>query len=182
MKRINFIIGVTALILAITACNDQQEEPKTSSEITEANFSEIEPLLGVFTEKRQATEQEIADFDNGVSITKSSCSLDSDAECSRESTAEFLRYANNCITYPVPPFGGFYTTTTLAAISYYVDGDGDVNCDNYEDDIQNMINNIINTTGPVWNIQAEVYQVSPCNERSRSNYIVFELTILTPNP
>lgn len=183
MKKINFIIGILALILAITACNKDQEISKSNNEITVTEFSEIAPLLGIYTEKRSATDKEIYELDQRMSFSKKSgCSLDSDAECSNESSQEFLRYVNECVDYPAPPFGGFFVTTTLAAISYYVDGDGDVNCDNYEDDLQSMIDNIISSTGPVWNIQANINMVSSCNERSRQNFIVFELTIFTPNP
>lgn len=179
MKKNKLFLAIAAMFLAFVACNKEQE----NTSVIDENYAKIEPLLGVFTEKRPATQEEIdaLNRENGFA-SRASCSLDSDAGCSADSTAEFLFYTNNCVTYPTPSFGGFYVTTTLAAISYYVDGDTDVNCDHYEDDLQNMIDNVIASTGPVWNINASVYYVSPCNERSSQNFIVFELTLFTPNP
>ncbi len=182
MKKINLILGLLVVLLAFNACNKEQEVTK-NDDTSVSEFRQFEPILGIFTKKRPATDIEITNLDAKSKVAKfTGCSLDSDAECSNESSSEFLGYVNNCVNYPTPPFGGFYVTNTLAAISYYVDGDGDVNCDNYEDDLQNMIDNVISTTGPVWNIDANIHFVSSCNERSGQNFIVFELTIFSPQP
>lgn len=146
--------------------------------------AEYQHYLTGFTEKRPATDDEITAFKERRNVNfkaKPSCSgLDSDAGCSSESTPEFLYYTNNCVSYPIATSGLFNITTINSAITYYVDGDGDVNCDQYEDDLQSMIDTVIASTGPVYDIFASVYLVSSCRERSYANYIVFELEILLP--
>ncbi|UOB17611.1 hypothetical protein [Abyssalbus ytuae] len=183
LKKINFTPVLFCLLLFVTSCEKENQEFETNSSDLPA---EIEALLGTFTQKRIASEEEMIKFNEFKANTKSNlaaavgCSLDSDAGCSSESTAEFLHYVQNCVTYPTPPFGLLNITHTYAGISYYVDGDTDVNCDNYEDDLQAMIDQVISVTGPAYNIIPTVYHVSPCNERSSNNFIIFDLEIWLP--
>ncbi len=184
---------VTLLVVFISCEQDSQtndQDPSLEKELaveTQGDLpAEIQELIGKFTEKRKATSEEIAAFqkeNSEVSLSQKimSCSLDSDAGCSSESTPEFLFYVSNCVTFPLPTSGGFNITYTRAAISYYVDGDGDVNCDNYEDDLQAMIDGVVSSVGgSAWAIYPSVYLVSPCNERSNSNFIVFDLEVWVP--
>ncbi len=185
------IIPLVTLLITLISCD--QDTQTNDAESTSDNSQsieikgaplppEIQALVGTFSEKRPATNEDIEAFQSQkATVTKASCSLHGDASCSSQSTAEFMRYLRNCIHFTLPSSGGFNIITTRGAISYYVDGDGDVNCDHYEDDLQNMIDSIVTQLGgAVWSITPSVYQVSPCNERSRSNFIVFDLEIMTP--
>lgn len=179
------IIPFAMVLITLVSC--EQEIQKNVSEPTsgDALSVEIQELIGKYSEKRAASVDEIENFknrqENADVVQRMSCSLDADAACSYESTAEFLYYVTNCVTFPLPSSGGYSLVNTRAAISYYVDGDGDVNCDDYEDNLQAMINNVIaQVGGSAWDIIPSVYYVSSCKERSGSNFIVFDLQVWVP--
>ncbi len=178
-KLIPFVLA----LLTVVSCDQETQINDSDPTSGDSLPIEIQELIGNFSEKRAASDDEIEAFHNRrANLTlKRSCSLHSDASCSDESTAEFLYYVENCVTYPLPASGGYNLVNTRGAISYYVDGDGDVNCDNYEDDLQDMIDNVIaEVGGSAWDIVPTVYRVSSCNERSRNNYIVFDLEVWVP--
>lgn len=167
LKKCMPLVMILFVLVTLTSCEEEtQQQDIVQVEESELS-SEIQEMLNVSLEKRVATETEIAAYRNALTNRfsgKNSCSLDSDAECSSESTSEFLFYVDNCATYALPEFGGFNMEFKRAAISYYVDGDGDVNCDNYEDDLQNMIDNVIAQVGGfAWDVIPSVYMVTPCN-------------------
>ncbi len=179
------IIPSVMVLITMISCEQEIQTNELGSTSGDPLPVEIQESIGKFSERRAASNDEIEAFknrqDNANSTQKMSCSLDSDASCSSDSTPEFLHYVQNCVTFPLPSSGGFNIVNTKAAISYYVDGDGDVNCDHYEDDLQTMINGVVNQVGGyAWEIIPSVYLVSSCNERSGANYIVFDLEVWVP--
>ncbi len=179
------IIPLAMVLITLMSCEKEIQTNETESISGDPLPVEIQELIGKVSERRAASNEEIEAFKNRKEnldlAQKTSCSLDSDASCSSVSTPEFLYYVTNCVTFPLPSSGGFNIVNTKAAISYYVDGDGDVNCDHYEDDLQAMIDGVISQVGgSAWDITPSVYLVSSCNERSGANYIVFDLEVLTP--
>lgn len=179
------IIPLTMVLITFMSCEQDIQTNELGAVSGDPLPVEIQELIGKVSERRAATNDEIEAFKNrrsNVGLTqKTTCNLDSDASCSSDSTPEFLYYVENCVTFPIPSSGGFNIVNTKAAISYYVDGDGDVNCDHYEDDLQTMINGVIDQFGGyAWDIIPSVYRVSSCDERSGSNYIVFDLEVMVP--
>ncbi len=152
--------------LTILSCSKQEEE-LTPAQTTENLYE----LVGTTT-TRQATQEELDKLTQNPT-ERISCTLSSDIDCG-DSPSSFEGYVQNCTTYPKiwPPTGA--TIETYKSMIYYVDSDGDINLDQYQDDAQDHVDELVNTYGSAAFITADVIYW-PC--RRGDNSCVIKYTV-----
>ncbi|MFA0963564.1 hypothetical protein AB9P05_17300 [Roseivirga sp. BDSF3-8] len=125
-----------------TACNDEANEV-----VEPVSVNSFEELVGT-VEYGTATAEDLARIPAPGSTANAalSCNLNSDIGCS-EARPSVVYYIETCANYSRtwPPTGG--TATYYKSFIYYVDGDDDINLDQYEDDIQLHVDQIIAAEG-----------------------------------
>ncbi|MDY8136556.1 hypothetical protein [Aquimarina sp. 2201CG5-10] len=160
------IIAIVLVAIVISSCSKES----TSEEVNAAN--EYLELVGT-VEHRTASEKELSALKKPT--TRANCTLHGDEGCSDDSRSEFERYVRECTTYPRtwPPSGT--VSTYYKSMIYYVDGDGDINLDHYQDDLQAHVDQIISSVGSAAFISANIV-FWQCNERE-NNSCVLQYTV-----
>ncbi|WP_024769399.1 hypothetical protein [Aquimarina macrocephali] len=153
--------SLLVFLVLFTSCETNTEQP----EIVKTNpYLE---LVGT-VEHRQATAEELSKL--VPTQAKANCTLHGDEGCSDDASSEFERFVKECTTYPRiwPPTGA--VSTHYKSMIYYVDGDGDINLDHYQDDLQAHVNQLTSSAGAAF-ISANIVFWT-CNERESNSCVL----------
>ena len=120
-------------------------------------------------ETRTATAKELSML-SPVDFDKVNCTLHGDEGCSEDSRSEFERYVRECTSYTRnwPPNGT--VNIYYRSLIYYVDGDGDINLDHYQNDLQTQVTSIVGSGGAAF-VDADIIHWT-CNERENNACVI----------
>ncbi len=170
MKKLHTKCILSALLIGslLSSCN--KDEIENNIEAVETNpYSE---LIG--TEKsRVATDKELnrVNYLTSLKVNKANCTLSGDEGCTDNARSEFVRYIRECSQYPRvwPPAGA--VNTYYRSMIYYVDGDGDINLDNYQDDLQAHVDEFVTPSNPAAFVEGNILFFT-CNERASNSCVI----------
>ncbi|SEK38701.1 hypothetical protein SAMN04487910_0406 [Aquimarina amphilecti] len=157
-------LGTLFISLIIVSCsNDNDFNESTESTDRTAIFD----LVGT-EEQRIATAEELSKIP--AIIEKAGCTLSGDEGCSDNASSEFERYVRECTTYTKnwPPSG--VVNTYFRSMVYYVDGDSDINLDNYQDDLQAQVLQVVGSGGAAF-VDADIIYWE-CNDRQNNSCVI----------
>lgn len=149
MKQIMKVVaafGICGMMLMACESDDNQNAPIES----EGPLS----MVGKVT-TRTASDEELSGLVLPTEEARVGCALGSDTGCS-EASDDVVYYIQNCTTYAKswPATGD--VVEYYKSISYYVDSDSDINLDNYEADLQDHVDEIIDEVGAAAYIDASI--------------------------
>ncbi len=160
---LKFLSGILVFLVLFTSCE--------TADTVEPEIVKTNPYLELVgtVEHRQATEEELSKL-IPAEEAKANCTLHGDKGCTDNAESEFERYVKECTSYPrVWPPSGAVSTHYLSMI-YYVDGDGDINLDHYQDDLQAHVTQLTSTEGASF-ISAEIVYWT-CDERENNSCVL----------
>ncbi|MBL3657774.1 hypothetical protein [Fulvivirga sediminis] len=159
--------SIFTLILCAMFLVSCDENEKDNFEIQEVDLTS---LVGK-VETRQASEKELSSLKHPANFSRVGCTLDDDKDCG-DAVEEVEYYIQNCTTYPKswPPSG--VVKTYYKGLAFYVDSDSDINLDQYQDDLQAHVNQIISVEGSAAFISGDVISW-PCNRGNNAGVIAY---------
>ncbi len=164
-SQVKTFLGALLVGLIFSSCNDENEtQPET------VNTNPYLELVGT-VEHREATAAELSQLSPTTATTKVNCILSSDSGCTDGARSEFERYVRECTTYAKiwPPTGA--VDVFYKSMIYYVDSDTDINLDQYQDDLQAHVNQMITSSNPAIFVSANIV-FWECNERQQNSCVI----------
>ncbi len=163
--KLKLIASLTLFLITLTlvSCDESQEIEKVDS------YNPYIQLVGK-VEHRKANANELGTLEQPTT-SKANCTLGRDADCSDGRQSSFERFVKDCTTFPRtwPPTGN--VTTFYKSMIYYVDSDGDINMNNYQDDLQAHVDQIINVVSTAAFITADIIYWK-CNDQANNSCVI----------
>jgi len=159
------LLSLVALFL-LNACQEKDENNNISKK-----SPSLQDLVGKVEQGPNVSIEEIEAITKAVPDARIGCILGGDTDCT-EASDDVERFIKDCTLYPRELYPDGTTTIYYKGLSFYVDADGDINLDRYQDALQNHVDKIVDANKKkIHFIIGEVLDW-PCSDREYNAGII----------